>query len=727
MKSNSQKLIIASSRLPVTVSKVDGELVFSPSSGGLATGLASVTNTQEMLWIGWPGISSDELSSDERKAIAEKLAEDNCLPVFLDDEQIEKFYEGYCNSTLWPLLHYFTERITNRKIFWEAYKQVNQKFAEALGAVAEKRDTVWVHDYQLMLLPEMIREQKHEGSIGFFLHTPFPSYEIFRVLPEREELLNGLLGADLIGFHTYDYVRHFLSSCLRRLGLENHEGQITLSDRKRIVTVDAFPIGIDFEKFAEAAKKIKTGSKNPNKPKLMLSVDRADYTKGIPERLDAFDYFLEHNPDYHNKVSLVLLAVPSRETIDDYMKLREIMEQKVSRINGEYSTVDWVPITYLHQSMAFDELVQLYKQADIMLVTPLRDGMNLVAKEYIACRSDHTGVLLLSELAGAASELPEAVQINPSNRAMLARAMRRALEMSLNEQKNRIQKMQRRISSYTVQLWAQDFLDQLELTKQSAIHIKSISDDKNFKAMLESYEISSKRLLLLDYDGTLRSFVSSHDGESARPTKELYEIINRLCADKKNEVIIVSGRPKSMLEIWFNGVGVDIIAEHGGWSRGDGKWKMANRIESTWKPEFIKLLETYRERTPGSVIEQKDFALVWHYRNVQHELAYVRINSLIAELEHLSEGTNLTINRGNKIIEIKPAEINKGNAVSKIIDEHDYDFLLAIGDDYTDEDMFRSLPSGSFTVKVGQEATQAHIRLDSVAEVHQLLKDFLAD
>jgi len=359
MKRTSKKLIIASSRLPVTVSKVDGKLVYSPSSGGLATGLASVTKSQEMLWIGWPGISSNELSADEERAITERLAKDNCLPVFLDDEQIENFYEGYCNSTLWPLLHYFTERITNRKVFWEAYSQVNQKFAKTLESIAGKYDSVWVHDYQLMLLPEMIREQKHKGLIGFFLHTPFPSYEIFRVLPEREELLNGLLGADLIGFHTYDYVRHFLSSCLRRLGLENHEGQITLSDRKRIVTVDAFPIGIDFERFAMASEKLKPVSKKPDEPKLMLSVDRADYTKGIPERLDAFEYFLKHNPNYHNKVSLVLLAVPSRETIDDYMKLREIMEQKVSRINGEYSTVDWVPITYLHQSMAFDDLVEV--------------------------------------------------------------------------------------------------------------------------------------------------------------------------------------------------------------------------------------------------------------------------------------------------------------------------------------------------------------------------------
>lgn len=362
-----------------------------------------------------------------------------------------------------------------------------------------------------------------------------------------------------------------------------------------------------------------------------------------------------------------------------------------------------------------------------MLVTPLRDGMNLVAKEYIACRSDSTGVLLLSELAGAASELPEAVQINPSNRAMLARAMRRSLEMPMDEQKSRIQKMQRRISSYTVQMWAKDFLDQLDLTKKSAIHIKSTSDSKQLKTMLRSYKTSQKRLLLLDYDGTLRNFVSNHESETAKPTKELYEIIDNLSKDQKNKIIIVSGRPKSMLESWFGNTKVDIIAEHGGWSRRGGTWNMAKDIESSWKLEFIKLLETYRERTPGSVVEQKDFALVWHYRNVQHELAYVRINSLIAELEHLSEGTNLSINRGNKIIEIKPAEINKGNAISAILENSKYDFIFSIGDDYTDEDMFRSLPAGSFTIKVGKEATQAQMRMDSVAEVHRLLKDFLAD
>ncbi len=678
-----------------------------------------------MQWVGWPGISSDELTADEEQEIIKKLAELNCLPVFLNDTQIENFYEGYCNSTLWPLLHYFTERIINRQIFWEAYNQINQLFAETLKSAADPDDTIWVHDYQLMLLPGLIRDQEHSGRIGFFLHTPFPSYEIFRVLPEREALLNGLLGADLVGFHTYDYVHHFLSSCLRKLGLENREGQISLPDERRTVVSDVFPIGIDYEKFAGTASKIKP--KKTRGRKLILSVDRADYSKGIPERLDAFGYFLKHNPGYHQKVSLVLLAVPSRETVGDYIKLRNIIERKIGRINGTYSTVDWSPITYLRQSMPFDELVELYKQADIMLVTPLRDGMNLVAKEYVASRSDRSGVLILSELAGAASELPEALLINPSNRDMLARAMLDALEMPINEQNNRIQKMQRRISNYTVQVWAKDFLDQLSLTKKLVVEVKASLNKEHRESLKEQYKKSNKRLLLLDYDGTLRSFVNSPDSDKARPSKRLIDILVNLSADKKNKLVIVSGRPRSALEQWFKNLDIDLIAEHGGWNRISSNWTRAKFDGTDWRPEIITLLEKYHERTPGSIVERKDFAVVWHFRNVQHELAYVRINSLIAELEHLSEGTNLSINRGNKIIEIKPAEINKGNAISAILENSKYDFIFSIGDDYTDEDMFRSLPAGSFTIKVGKEATQAQMRMDSVAEVHRLLKDFLAD
>jgi trehalose 6-phosphate synthase/phosphatase len=321
-----------------------------------------------------------------------------------------------------------------------------------------------------MLLPGKLRERLPNGIIGFFLHIPFPSYEIFRLLPNRTEIIKGLLGADLVGFHIYDYARHFLSSLLRTMGVESSNGIVTIGDRA--IKVDAFPIGIDYEKFAnarkdeETAKEIKAVKKHYKDKKIILSMDRLDYTKGILGRLRAFEYFLDNNPKYRQKVVLVMVAVPSRVEVETYQNLKQEMEQTVSRINGKYSTVDWTPISYQFRNLPFPQVAALLTRADVALLTPLRDGMNLVAKEYVATKQKKTGVLILSEMTGAIDEMPEAISVNPNDMNAIARAIVEALEMPEEEQAQKIRTMQKRLSQYTVGRWAQDFIEQLKKTKQ---------------------------------------------------------------------------------------------------------------------------------------------------------------------------------------------------------------------------------------------------------------------
>jgi len=721
------KLIIISTRLPISVSKVNGKLKYTQSSGGLATGVSSISKKLDSIWIGWPGIASDELSKKEKIEVINELKKHKCHPVFLNSEQVDNYYSGYCNATLWPLFHYFTDMSEFNPDYWESYKRVNELFCKETRQFVNDNDNVWVHDYQLMLLPNLLRQKFSKALIGFFLHTPFPSYEIFRIIPEREELLNGLLGADLVGFHTYDYVRHFLSSTHRLLGHESDLGRIQIDGRT--IQADAFPIGIDYKKFSKGSRNrnvkslIKSFELNDKRSKVILSVDRADYSKGIPSRLDAYELFLEQNPKYHGNVTLVLLAVPSREYIQAYIKLRKEIEQKVSRINGKYSTINWSPIHYHYQSLPFNEVTALYATADIMLVTPLRDGMNLVAKEYVATRHKKEGVLILSEMTGVATELTEAVMVNPRNYQMVADAIVKSLEMPKKEQKKRISAMQERISSYTITKWAEDYIYELSSFKDKFNKHLNFLEGKNKNQLIEDYKDSKKRLILLDYDGTLKEYVSSYDEKIASPTKNVRKLIKRLTNDKKNKVVIVSGRPKNILETFFENKGLGLVAEHGGWLFEAGHWVKSNLTPKKWKKGIKPILQQFTARTPGAQLEEKDFSLVWHYRNVAPDLAYVRREELKAELSGILGISDVNYYEGEKIIEIKPRNMHKGTIVTELVDEGDWDFILCMGDDYTDEDMFRALPERAFTVHVGNDDTEARFRVHNVKSVINLLQE----
>jgi trehalose 6-phosphate synthase/phosphatase len=727
-----RSFVIVSNRLPITVSKNSGKLTYTHSSGGLATAMSSLSiDEAKRVWIGWPGISSEELSQSDLAKVTIKLREYGCIPVFLTKKQIQLFYDHYSNETVWPLFHYFQTHVEYDEKAWKCYQEVNGLFCKTVAKYANPNAQIWIHDYHLLLLPTLIRFRLPDTAIGFFLHIPFPSSEIFRVLPNRREILEGMLGADLVGFHIYDYARHFLSSVLRTLGLNSDHGAIVLGTRN--VRVDAFPIGIDYDKFSKAASTSSTTSRvkalldHYENKKIILSDDRLDYSKGIPERLDAFRIFLQMYPQYHKKVVLVVVAVPSRVEVPAYQDLRRSVEESISHINGTFGTVDWTPITYQFQNLPFDELIALYASASIALVTPLRDGMNLVAKEYVASRTKHTGVLILSELTGAVNELPEALHVNPNNPREVAAVIKNALTMPLREQQRRMSAMQKRLSRYTVQRWAEDFIEELASARaaRASTTAKRITSS-HVKKLSAQFQKAEQRALFLDYDGTLRTFVSSPDPGRAKPAKELLRMLGLLTKNTATQIFLVSGRTREALDSWFRDLPVTLVAEHGLWVKQGGEWFQADVSFHEYRQSVLDVLERYAERTAGATVETKSHSLVWHYRNVTPELAFIRNDSLTYELHTILKNSDIAVFHGHKIIEVKPKGVHKGTVIDDFLASTPYDFVLAIGDDQTDEDMFEVLPHYAHSVKVGPGETKAKLRVSSVADVHTLLQSLIS-
>lgn len=725
------RLLVIANRLPLNTTRKAGTIHFRPSPGGLAVGLSSLPKSCERLWIGWPGITNEKLSAGEKKQICRRLLTENCHPVFLSRRQMDCYYLGFCNKTIWPLFHYFPRRTVYEAGFWKTYEQVNQSFCDEVMKIAKPDDRIWVHDYQLMLLPGLLKKSLPKSEIGFFLHIPWPSFEIFRLLPWREEILQGLLGADLIGFHTYDYVRHFLSSVTRIIGLERTFSNISVDNR--VVKVDAFPMGIDYEKYSRAienpcvAKEANKIRRRVGERKIILSVDRLDYSKGIIERLEAFDLFLSRNPKYRGRVTLIMVAVPTRTGVEDYKALRNRLEQLVGRINGEYGTMGYIPVWYLYRSLPFEELTALYNVSDVALVTPLIDGMNLIAKEFIAAKTDRPGVLIISEMTGAARELGEALVVNSCNKDQITKAVKEALQMPLLEQIERNKIMQERLRRYNVSRWSQEFLNALSDIKKTQRRLSARRLSQPIIAQLnKDYRKSGKCLFLLDYDGTIVGFKGKP--AEAGPDKEIITLLSRLSQNPKNTVVIISGRDKNTLQQWLGDLGTALVAEHGGWIRPDSrKWKCSQPFEVRWKNSIRPILEIYADRTPGSIVEEKNFSLVWHYRRADPELAYLRVQELKFALLNLTENLDIGVFEGNKILEVKSMVVTKGRAAENWIAKKKWDFILAAGDDYTDEEMFSALPENAYSIKVGLAASKARFNVDSVKEIRLLLKILSGD
>jgi trehalose 6-phosphate synthase/phosphatase len=720
------RVLIVANRLPITVRTTESGVEVQKSPGGLATGLFRTHEQSGGLWIGWSG-APDELSADQRAELNKQLADMRLVSVPLSADLVARYYEGFSNGVLWPLFHYFLDQVPLHVRDWEPYVEANERFADAVVEHYREGDLIWIHDYQLLLLPELLRQRLPDARIGFFLHIPFPSEELFRTLPERDRLLRGLLGADLVGFHTPAYLRHFAASLTQILGLTVEIDRVHLADRE--VRLGVFPMGIDAETFGALAQDPAVQAeaqalRGDGSVKLLVGVDRLDYTKGIPRRLLAYERMLEIHAELRERVRLVQVAVPSRTGVGAYQEFRSLVDGLVGRINGDFGTPHWVPVHYIHRGLSEAELVALYRAADVMLVTPVRDGMNLVAKEFIASRDDGEGVLVLSEFAGASWELPEAIQVNPFDVEAAAESYYRALAMGPEERRSRLGPLRARVQTYDVHRWAATFLEQLEgLTLRAPVSRRTLGGATAARnALLERLRETEDFLALLDYDGSLVPYTATP--ELARPDPALIELLGRLAARPRTEVHVVSGRGRETLERWLGGLPIVLHAEHGFWSRGlnGSDWTAIAEIGGGWREPALEILRDITARTPGSLIEVKDVALTWHYRMADPEAGPRRANELRLHLTQLLSNQPVEILAGHKVVEIRPYGVHKGRIVPPLPPERlPSTTVLAIGDDRTDEDLFAAVPSEAITIKVGPGATRARFRVDGVPAMRALL------
>ncbi|GAB3903040.1 bifunctional alpha,alpha-trehalose-phosphate synthase (UDP-forming)/trehalose-phosphatase [Larkinella knui] len=726
MKNN--RLVIISHRLPFSFTTENKTTTLKPSAGGLVTAVKSLelsSFAEKPLWIGCADFT--QRTWDKHHG----LVDDSFvyLPVFIDKRTHKKFYNGFSNSVLWPLFHYFSTYVDYHDDDFKAYRLANEQVAEKVAEALQPNDLVWVHDYHFIPLPQLIRERQPEAQIGFFLHIPFPSFELLRLLPKscRNYLLRGLLGANLVGFHTSDYRLHFLQSVQMALGLPTTFGQIVCGER--MVDSGVFPIGINYSLFHDAyhqedVEQERQQLRTSYAGRMIFSVDRLDYTKGVMQRLDALEAFLTLHPEWKEQIVFLLVVIPSRDEIQSYWERKQMIEQAVGRINGQFATLTWLPVVYRYAPLSFPQLMGLYTACDVAMITPVRDGMNLVAKEFIASRSDQQGVLVLSELTGAANELGEALRVNPLDEFEVADALKQALEMSPDEQTRRMEAMQQRISQYDVKKWASDFIEVL-VTTPPAEHTGTgaLLEGKIKKNVLKDFARARSRLLLLDYDGTLAEFTS--EPGLAAPSAGVLETLRKLASQPENKVVIISGRDQPTLESWFGSLPIDLVAEHGDKQKQNGSWQKNNQDNAAWKNRVRPLLDEMVNRCRGSFIEEKATTLVWHYRNANEEIGFERSRELLLTLTHLLPHT-LRIIDGNKVIEIKSVDWDKGKLARRLIDGSRYDFVLAVGDDQTDEDMLAVLTQEhQYPVKVGHGPTAATYRLPDVQQVVNLLDSFV--
>jgi trehalose 6-phosphate synthase/phosphatase len=723
------RTILVSNRLPVTASVVDGELRVERSIGGLATALAGSKRSANSLWIGWPGPVSG-IPRQERTRLESRLAEIGCVPVPLSSREVREYYEEVSNGVLWPLLHYQTDRVPLAPRHWNTYVAVNTRFADVVARYWQRGDDIWVHDYQLLLVPALLRQRLPAARIGYFLHIPFPALEVFRILPWRTEVIEGMLGADLIGFHTRSYARHFRDAALELSRAESAPEPEYLEFSGRRIRVGAYPIGIDARDFERRAHtpivEQELGQlRASGSAKIIAGVDRLDYTKGIPQRLLAFQRLLEDDPELRGAVRLIQVVVPSREGVRSYRDFRTVLDAMIGHINGTFGSPSWTPVTYQYRALEDAELLALYRAADVMFVTPVRDGMNLVAKEYVAVRSEDDGVLVLSEFAGAAEELQEALLVNPFNIDRTARTLEQALAMEPAQQRLRMAALRRRVFGADAARWANRFLAHLHA-------VRGDTTDQQIEVPLTSREAlaqlarrirrASFRLLLLDYDGTLVRFTNSPS--DARPDARLRILLARLAQQPATAVHVVSGRSHESLEEWLGDLPLGLHAEHGLWSRDDAtrEWKRQRLGRTPSFDELRRRLEVYTERAPGAVVEEKSAGFAWHYRMANERLGSREAARLIRELAPLAERQGLEILPGNKVVEIRPRSVNKGRIVASLLDELPAKgVVVAMGDDRTDEDLFAALPADGIAIHVGPTPSRAHYRVRDVKAARAFL------
>jgi trehalose 6-phosphate synthase/phosphatase len=716
------RLLLVSNRLPVTVRAERGEVSVTRSSGGLATGLRGPHEKSGGAWIGWPGDVS-RLTQTQRANLDVQLADLRCVPVHLSPAEMNRYYDGFSNAVLWPLFHYLLDRIPRTGSDFDVYAKVNEKFAEMVAAHYQEGDIVWVHDYQLCLVPALLRQRLPTARIGYFLHIPFPASEVLRTLPWREQILEGLLGADLIGFHTFTYRSHFASAALRILGIGTSGDRIRHAGRS--VRLGVYPMGIDTDAFTQLADspeiivQAEDIKKRAGPERIFLGVDRLDYTKGIPRRLLAFERLLEREPGLRGKVRMVQVAVPSRDKVESYQEFRKTVNELVGRINGAYGTVDWAPIHYMYRSLNEADLVALYRAADVMLVTPLRDGMNLVAKEFVTCRTDEDGVLVLSEFAGAAAEMGEAVQVNPYDVDALADTYAQVLQMPEDERRFRMRALRRRIVSRDVHSWAKTFIEDLERTATEPAELSTRSELDALTARLRG---AGRLLLILDYDGTLVPFARAP--ELAAPDPGLRDLLASLAGRPNTRVVVLSGQRRESLERWLGHLPVALYAEHGYWARESGTWEAAFEADLSWKRDVRAVMDPYAQTVPGALIEEKTAAIAWHYRMAEPELGAARADELWRELEQLALPVRLL--RGERVVEVIARDVSKRAVVERMMQHLEPGTtVFALSGEGNDDRFFEVLPEHALTARVGFQGAGAKYRLGRPKAARALLHSIL--
>jgi trehalose 6-phosphate synthase/phosphatase len=724
------RLLIVSNRLPVSAQVTPGALRMVASSGGLATGLRPWHERSHGLWLGWPGDVSSATTA-QRDEFDRRLHERGIVPVHLSGDQVDRYYHGFANRVLWPLFHYLIDRVPIDGAGWDAYRDVNEAFAEVVAREFRCNDTIWVHDYQLMLLPALLRERLPHARIGFFLHIPFPSSEVFRILPWRREILNGLLGADLVGFHTFAYMRHFMTSLLHVEGVEADIDRVRTGDRE--VKVGVFPMGVDAAAFSNLAEdpdvlaRAAAIRRDAGGRRIVLGIDRLDYTKGIPRRLEAIERLLERDPALRDDMRYIQVAVPSRAEVDSYQRFRRQVDERVGHINGAYGTLRSLPVHYVHQSVSQRDLVALYCAADVMLVTPLRDGMNLVAKEFVAARTDDDGVLVLSEFAGAAAELNGAMTVNPYDVEGVADTIQRALSMPVEERRARMRGLRRRVAEHDVHAWSGAFIQQLDALRPFDAYAGARPELSLCTALTEAQRTMKLRLLL-DYDGTLVPLARSPD--LAAPDDDLLLLLGQLAGSSGLEIDIVSGRSHETMERWFGDLPVSLWAEHGFWHRprpGEA-WEAAITVAPDWMERVRPILEQFAASTPGSLVEVKSASVAWHYRCAPRDFGARQAHELRMLLGDLLSNQPLEVLEGKKVIEVRLRGVSKGVVARRVAEETGHGtVIVAIGDDRTDEELFRALPPSSLTVAVGRPWTSATFRLDDYRAVRRILRSLVVE
>ncbi|KAL3644523.1 putative alpha,alpha-trehalose-phosphate synthase [UDP-forming] 9 [Castilleja foliolosa] len=725
----------------------------------------------EVLYV---GSIKAEIEPDEQDEIAQTLLDNfNCVPTFLPPDIHQKFYYGFCKQHLWPLFHYMLPMCLEHgdrfdRPLWRAYVAANKIFADKIIEVINPEDDfVWVHDYHLMVLPTFLRKRYNRINIGFFLHSPFPSSEIYRTLPVRAEILKGLLNSDLIGFHTFDYARHFLSCCGRLFGLDykSKRGHVGLDYFGRTVYIKILPVGIHMgrqenvlnlpstvEKFEEIREIFKG-------KKIILGVDDMDIFKGISLKLLAFEQLLRQHKEFRGKLVLVQIVNPARSSGKDVIETKYETYMAADKINGLYGEPSYDPVVLIDRPMARDEKTAYYSLAECCIVNAVRDGMNLVPYRYVVCRqgsfdkkcdSVKTSVLIVSEFIGCSPSLSGAIRVNPWDIESVAEAMNAALTMNESEKQMRHEKHYRFVSSHDVAYWARSFVQDLgRACKEKSdkrcwgiglgLGFRVISLSPSFRRLavdrvVSAYKRTSRRVIFLDYDGT----VVPQTSMDRSPSDEVVNVLCALCSDPNNTVFIVSGRGRDSLSDWLDSCeNLGLAAEHGyfiRWNKNSEWESLASKLD--WKEIVEPIMKQYTESTDGSSIEIKESALVWHHQDAGPDFGSCQAKELLLHLENVLTNEPAFVWRGQHIVEVKPQGVTKGlvaeKVISKMVDDGKApDFVMCIGDDLSDEDMFESILSnisGSteiFACTVGQKPSKAKYFLDDTDDVLKLLENLV--